>query len=1184
MSSSNYFRQLELKSAIIRAPLIVSPDVKAIAAIAQLHEMRSRHISGESTESQLDDIQQEARSGCVLVVEGEQLVGILTKQDLVRLVVEQRSLNTLTMRQVMTHPVIALRESDFTDAAIALDLMQAHRIHHLPILDDRDRPIGVLTSDSLRQAFKWDESNQSCDPTADRCTSTQLEEQNILLAKILKDDPLPDVLNTLIQFIESRLQGARCSILLLDEEKRLRHLAAPSLPPEYIQMADGLLAVEGVGSCSTAALRREMIIVPDIATHPFWQEYKEVALPYGLRACWSSPIVTSNGDVLGSFGVYYNEVRSPSDNEIEIVRRVSNVIGIAIESDRAKQQLQQLNQDLEAKVEDRTAALQQKQQFLNLIAESTTAMLYIYDLLEQRNIYANGQITNVLGYSPEEIQAMGTNLFTNLVHPDDLPILMESVAKCYTASDLETIEVEYRMRHQNGEWRWLQSRDRILKRTDEGMPWQVIGTAVDISDRKAAEIALRESEAHLQRLAANVPGVIYQYVLHPDGSDAFTYISPRCREIYELEPEELLQDFTRVWAMIHPDDVERVHRVNLNSAQTLEHFDIEFRLIPPSGCLRWVRAISQPERQANGDILWDGFVLDISDRKVAELALQASEERYRLLCEVVPVGVFRNDTSGRCTYINQKVLQILGHPLETCLGMNWVETIYPEDRELTYEKWLNFVKQSQIAPNALYQHELRQQRPDGLITWSWIQAVAECDRSGSVIGYIGSLVDITDRKLAEQQQQQINQELETKVQERTTQLQQTNAELARATRLKDEFLANMSHELRTPLNTILGMAEGLQDGVFGEINRTQIKALEAIERSGNHLLEVIGDILDLSKIESGREELDIDSVDVAALCQSSLAFVQQPALDRRIQLELKLPPHLPYLLVDERRIRQVLINLLSNAVKFTSPEGRITLEISQPPTSETGLEFARQSSHPTQEFIAKPQPQLRIAVTDTGIGIAAEDIDKLFQAFTQIDSALNRKYQGTGLGLSLVKRIVDLHGGQVRVTSELGVGTCFMIDLPCTMIKLLSSIQDAPPETDRQARSLDPQTSPLILLAEDNEANMNTTSSYLRAKGYSILVAKNGREAVVLARAEHPDLILMDIQMPDIDGIAAMQQIRQDPDLVNVPIVALTGMAMAGDRDRCLEAGANQYLSKPVKFKQLTDLIQKILIADRDKK
>jgi PAS domain S-box-containing protein len=929
-SDSNYFRQLELRSAIVRAPLIVSPDVKAIAAIAQLHEMRSRHISVKSTESQPHDIHQEARSSCLLVVEDEQLVGILTKQDLVRLVVEQQSLNTLTMQQVMTHPVVVLREADFSDAAIAMNLMQAHRIRHLPILDDRDRPIALVTYDSLQSALRWEESNKGCDPKSDRCTSTQLEEQNILLAKILKDDPLPDVLSTLIQFIESRLQGARCSILLLDEEKRLRHLAAPSLPPDYIQMADGLLAVEGVGSCSTAALRREMIIVPDIATHPFWQTYKDVALPYGLRACWSSPIVTSNGDVLGSFGVYYDEVRSPKGNEIEIVRQVSNVIGIAIESERAEQKLHQLNQDLEAKVEERTAALQQKQQFLNLIAESTTAILYIYDLLEQRNIYANGQIGHILGYSPEEILAMGTNLFTNLVHPDDLPILMKNVAKCYTASDLETIEVEYRMRHKNGDWHWLHSRDRILKRTAEGKPWQVIGTAVDISDRKAAEMALRESEAHLQRLAANVPGTIYQYVLHPDGSDAFTYISPRCREIYELEPEELLQDFTRVWAMIHPDDVERVHQVNLNSAQMLEHFDIEFRLIPPSGRLRWVRAISQPERQANGDILWDGFVLDISDRKVAELELQVSEARHRLLCDVVPVGVFRNDTSGQCTYVNQKLQQIIGYPLEACLQMNWVETIYPDDRELTYQTWLNFIEQSHIDPNAVSQHELRQQRPDGSIRWCLVQAVAEREREGGITGYIGSLVDITDRKLAEQQQQQINQELETKVKERTAKLQQTSQELLRANRLKDEFLTNMSHELRTPLNTILGMAEGLQEGAFGEPNRAQIKALQAIERSGNHLLEVISDILDLAKIESGRVELDITSVDVARLCKSSLGFIKQLAFNKRIQLEMKLPPHLPKLLVDERRIRQVLINLLGNAVKFTLPEGRITLEVSTP--------------------------------------------------------------------------------------------------------------------------------------------------------------------------------------------------------------------------------------------------------------
>jgi len=389
-------------------------------------------------------------------------------------------------------------------------------------------------------------------------------------------------------------------------------------------------------------------------------------------------------------------------------------------------------------------------------------------------------------------------------------------------------------------------------------------------------------------------------------------------------------------------------------------------------------------------------------------------------------------------------------------------------------------------------------------------------------------------------------------------LQQKNRDLAHMTRLKDEFLANMSHELRTPLNAILGMAEGLQEGVLGAVTGEQTKALQIIESSGSHLLELINDILDLSKIESGQIQLDRAPTSLVDLCQSSLEFVKHGAVKKNIQLATQLPKNLPDVSVDERRIRQVLINLLNNAVKFTPEGGRISLDVS----------FLS---------VENDKNYLRIAVADTGIGIAPEDIKKLFRPFVQIDSALNRTNVGTGLGLALVKRIVELHGGEVGLASELGAGSCFTVDLPC------SDTVSHPPELENQPEmggEMDgrtPPRSPLILLAEDNEANVSTIASYLDAKGYRIVVAKNGGEAIALTRSHEPDLILMDIQMPGMDGLEAMEKIRNDLQLTEVPIVAMTALAMAGDRDRCLAAGANEYLSKPVRLKQLVATIQNFL-------
>ncbi|MGC9527251.1 MAG: response regulator, partial [Limnospira sp.] len=219
----------------------------------------------------------------------------------------------------------------------------------------------------------------------------------------------------------------------------------------------------------------------------------------------------------------------------------------------------------------------------------------------------------------------------------------------------------------------------------------------------------------------------------------------------------------------------------------------------------------------------------------------------------------------------------------------------------------------------------------------------------------------------------------------------------------------------------------------------------------------------------------------------------------------------------------------------------------------------------------------RISVADTGIGIAPEDIKKLFRPFVQIDNALNRTNVGTGLGLALVKRIVELHGGEVGLTSEVGAGSCFTVDLPCDAIASPLPELENQPEMWEEIDPLQPSISPLILLAEDNEANVSTISSYLGAKGYRVVVAKNGEEAIALTQTQEPNLILMDIQMPKMDGLEAMEKIRNDLKLAEIPIVAMTALAMAGDRDRCLAAGANDYLSKPVRLRQLMATIQNFL-------
>ncbi|CUR30620.1 Multi-sensor hybrid histidine kinase (fragment) [Planktothrix tepida PCC 9214] len=421
--------------------------------------------------------------------------------------------------------------------------------------------------------------------------------------------------------------------------------------------------------------------------------------------------------------------------------------------------------------------------------------------------------------------------------------------------------------------------------------------------------------------------------------------------------------------------------------------------------------------------------------------------------------------------------------------------------------------------------------------------------------------ELNERKISQQKLIESNQELAI-----------SNEQLARATRLKDEFLANMSHELRTPLNAILGMSEALTEEIFGSLNEKQQQAIETIASSGTHLLSLINDILDVAKIESGKIELESAPTSINELCQSSLVFIQQQAIQKRLQIQTEIPPDLPDLFVDERRIRQVLINLLNNAVKFTPKGGRVSLTVQVESSTETA--FGR--------------PSICFAVRDNGIGITPENQDKLFKPFVQIDSALNRQYAGTGLGLVLVKRIVEMHGGQLEVKSTVGVGSCFSFRLP---YKQLPS--PIPKSSSPQSSNLDGgqnpttqvlETSPVILLAEDHEANVITISRYLKAKGYQVILAKNGQEAINLVKSQSPDLILMDIQMPIMNGLEAIKQIREDSDhrLATLPIIALTALATTKDQEKCLEAGANDYLAKPVKLSQLTSTIQEILAKEKN--
>jgi signal transduction histidine kinase/CheY-like chemotaxis protein len=390
-------------------------------------------------------------------------------------------------------------------------------------------------------------------------------------------------------------------------------------------------------------------------------------------------------------------------------------------------------------------------------------------------------------------------------------------------------------------------------------------------------------------------------------------------------------------------------------------------------------------------------------------------------------------------------------------------------------------------------------------------------------------------------------------------LRLANAEMERALRMKDEFLANMSHELRTPLNAILGISESLEEQFSGSLNEKQLKYVRIINESGRHLLDLINDILDLSKIEAGKLEINIQTIPVERFCTSCLRMVKELAHKKSLEIVFKADEKVQAIKGDERRLKQTLVNLLGNAVKFTPENRKIGLEVSGNPEKN----------------------EVTFTVWDEGIGIDPKNIPLLFKPFVQLDTGLTREYAGTGLGLALVAQMVRLHGGRVNLTSKLHEGSRFMVTLPWMPIEQKNQLPHTAPLQFRSSKPNIKHTG-RILVVDDTELVSQLVCDYLENMGYETLVAEDGKEAVSIAKQEHPNLILMDVMMPVMSGLDATKQIRTDPTLKDVPIIGLTAMAMPEDRQRCLDAGMNDHLGKPIQMQELAQVIERYINTHKD--
>jgi PAS domain S-box-containing protein len=529
---------------------------------------------------------------------------------------------------------------------------------------------------------------------------------------------------------------------------------------------------------------------------------------------------------------------------------------------------------------------------------------------------------------------------------------------------------------------------------------------------------------------------------------------------------------------------------------------------------------------------------DTSDRARAEEALKQERNLLRALMEGVPEYVYVKDSESRFLLANKGVVELMGAVSANNLLGKTDFDFFP--KELAAQYYLDEQRIIQTG-EPLFNREEPCRGPAGEPKWNLTTKVPFDDGSGRIIGVVGWGRDITEQKqIAEQ-------------------LRQAKEAAEAASRAKSEFLANMSHEIRTPMNGILGMTELI---LSTELGVEQREHLEMVDSSAHALLTVINDILDFSKIEARKLELDCVDFDLRENLEATTKTFEMPAQRKGLELVCRIRPEVPARVRgDAFRLRQVLTNLLGNALKFTE-RGQVALEVASDP--------------PDQDSVT-----LHFAVRDTGIGIPREKQQLVFHPFSQADSSTTRRYGGTGLGLTISARLVEMMGGRIWVESEAGQGSRFHFT---ARLDLAQAVEQARP-VDVPRRAVDDHARDRralrILVAEDNRVNQILIVRLLEKRGHATVVAGNGREALAALEKQPFDVVLMDMQMPEMDGFEAVTIIRQRENGTGAhqPIIAITAHAMKGDRERCLAVGMDRYVSKPVRAEELFEAIDALIPA-----
>jgi PAS domain S-box-containing protein len=655
------------------------------------------------------------------------------------------------------------------------------------------------------------------------------------------------------------------------------------------------------------------------------------------------------------------------------------------------------------------------------------------------------------------------------------------------------------------------------------------GTTRDVSAHIAAERRTHGQAELLRKLSSQVPGVIFQLWLQPDGSISYTYASDASRELFGTEPPHADGgDHDLICRLLHPDDLPDYLPSLVAASRALAPWQREFRIVR-DGVARWIETRAVPERHPAGGTLWHGFSSDVTARKEIELALRSSEERWSLAAEAAGIGIAEFDLdSGQMSFDARACANHgLKFPQTNYLLTDWLAAVHPADRYTVQER----VDQT-LASGGMLETRYRMQRPDG--SEATLEILARCTHGDGqrVSGLVGTCRDVTQQAAHEQ-------------------LYREKEAAERASRAKSEFLSRVSHELRTPLNGILGFAQLMAIDRVHPLAADQARRLDSVLRAGRHLLELINDMLNLARIEQEDFSLQRTPVNLTATLQTCFSLIQPLADSAGVRLVAP-SKRACWAQADARAVEQVLLNLLSNAIKYNRPAGSVRVTLSRSGT------------------------QMQVAVSDEGEGLSEDQQSHLFQPFNRL-GAEQRRVEGTGLGLVIARELAASMNGELRVHSEPGKGSTFTLLLPAGAAPAASahgddrgeSTQPQPPTMRRQ-----------VLYIEDEPLNVLLMQEVFRARPqWELQVATDGSSGLAAARAQRHDLLLIDMNLPDMSGLELIRHLRADAHGAGLQCIALSADAMQTQIDAAMAAGFDGYWTKPINVAHILDGLARALSA-----